>query len=52
MSANIDRIRPAPLRNAENGDVRWSPVKSLWWSAMCLAWLIGIFHGKPLAFSS
>jgi len=21
--------------------VRWSPVKSLWWSAMCLAWLIG-----------
>lgn len=41
MSANIDRIRPAPLSNAEDGDVRWSPVKSLWWSAMCLAWLIG-----------
>ncbi len=34
------------------GDVKWSPVKSLWWSGMTLAWLvIGTIHFSMSAFA-
>ena len=41
MSANIDRVIAHPLTSAAMGVVKWSPIKSLWWTTMCTAWVIG-----------
>ena len=41
MSQNIQRVKASSLTNAAQGTVKWSPVKSLWWSGMCAAWIIG-----------
>lgn len=41
MSANIQRVQELSHTNPVNGTVKWSPAKSLWWSAMCVGWIIG-----------
>ena len=36
-----DRVINTPSSNCANGEVRWSPAKSLWFLTMALGWFIG-----------
>ncbi|MGB0906531.1 MAG: acyl-CoA desaturase [Maricaulaceae bacterium] len=35
------RVQPQPEADCRDGAVRWSPVKSIWFTAMFLGWVIG-----------
>lgn len=41
MRTITDRVIDSPDTDCANGTVRWSPAKSLWFSAMALGWIIG-----------
>jgi stearoyl-CoA desaturase (delta-9 desaturase) len=41
----LERIDFASMASPVDGTVRWSPVKSLWWSGMAIGWLaVGTLH--------
>lgn len=41
MREITDRVIDSPATDCAQGTVRWSPAKSLWFSAMTIGWIIG-----------
>lgn len=41
MREITDRVIDSPATDCAQGTVRWSPAKSLWFSAMAIGWIIG-----------